>query len=623
MGVRKISYKIKIFSILFLGIFFILGSNLETMGSIEGTITNSSGVAISNATVKVNGGDVQTDAKGHYKISELSEGTVIVTVRHSDYLPNYKKVQIKSGQTTALDIKIFGAQTTQNFNSLSGATVLANGGIVSLPPNGYVDKSGNPYSGDIIVKMSYYPITTQNGRAAFPTPFEGRDATNTPVPIESYGFMNVELTDPNGNPLDLADGILAFISYPVDTSLPQTPATIPLWYYDPQLGYWVQDGTATLSNGRYYGPVSHFTIWNLDAPGEPANLNGCAMYVTGEPVKGATIGFESDNWTDVSGPTPADGTFSFIRVMAGRDLTLFGYIYLNGDYYYGTYPNPLNLDPFSTTRLEECIVLTKQPDAPNNFTVVGKVVDQNNDPVVGASIDLGSGYYHGATTSGTSDENGQFSIVGNSNGVKLTRYIDISKNNMGWTSRMITIQQNQTTYDLGTIVLEDYYFYGDDNPPSDGDDNSPVIVIEDTVVLNGLMWEDTPHTRGDNPVTWQEGADYCANLGLGDFHDWRVPESFGELADLREGALDVDGDIWTQESGKAVDPESRTIIEPFVLIKHGDTIASWSNTEVGDGSSHMGVIFTYDVNNIDGFANTEVMNIRCVRDIEPSTSLEK
>ena len=81
------------------------------------------------------------------------------------------------------------------FDSTEGATVTqADGAKVELPAGGYIDANNSAYVGQVVVKMSYYPITTQSGRATFPGTFEGIEG-NTTFPIQSYGFMNVELTD--------------------------------------------------------------------------------------------------------------------------------------------------------------------------------------------------------------------------------------------------------------------------------------------------------------------------------------------------------------------------------------------------------------------------------------------
>ncbi|KKO50387.1 hypothetical protein VT06_02825, partial [Arsukibacterium sp. MJ3] len=46
------------------------------------------------------------------------------------------------------------------------------------------------------------------------------------------------------------------------------------------------------------------------------------------------------------------------------------------------------------------------------------------------------------------------------------------------------------------------------------------VVID---ISHRLMWEDGPQIVRDNPMPWQEAAQYCATTGLAGFDDWRLP----------------------------------------------------------------------------------------------------
>ena len=127
-----------------------------------------------------------------------------------------------------------------------------------------------------------------------------------------------------------------------------------------------------------------------------------------------------------------------------------------------------------------------------------------------------------------------------------------------------------------------------------------------TVSSGSLMWEDTIHTR-DSSQTWSVSYDYCKDLVLADFDDWRLP-NFNWESELNEL-----GTIMTDSNSSAAE-EDRVINEPFVLITKGDDIWSWTNEAQGD-SEHVVGIFTGGPDNFDGMSNTSELKVRCVRDI--------
>ncbi len=47
-----------------------------------------------------------------------------------------------------------------------------------------------------------------------------------------------------------------------------------------------------------------------------------------------------------------------------------------------------------------------------------------------------------------------------------------------------------------------------------------ITMIRDT--STGLMWEDTPHVR-ETKITQPHAKEYCSELRLGGFEDWRLP----------------------------------------------------------------------------------------------------
>jgi len=189
----------------------------STKATLSGKITDMNNSAVSGATVKAGNITATTDANGNYLITGIDPAQrVTLEVTHPGYLANSKVVPAEAGKTTSEDIKLDRPRATLTFSAQTGGTITQTSPLgeanVTLPADGFVDANGNPYTGDVTVSMAYYPITTQSGRAAFPGTFEGKEG-NATFPIQSYGFMNVELKDPQGNPLNLAPGFTATLRY--------------------------------------------------------------------------------------------------------------------------------------------------------------------------------------------------------------------------------------------------------------------------------------------------------------------------------------------------------------------------------------------------------------------------
>ena len=128
--------------------------------------------------------------------------------------------------------------------------------------------------------------------------------------LESYGMIAVELRGDDGEELNIAPGEPATIRVPVASSITNPPATIPLWYFDEDNGYWKEEGSATLVNGRYEGEVSHFSFWNCDAPFETVDFCVTIVDQNSNPIPNILVQIERDasGWSSTTyGYTDSNG----------------------------------------------------------------------------------------------------------------------------------------------------------------------------------------------------------------------------------------------------------------------------------------------------------------------------
>jgi len=162
-----------------------------------------------------------------------------------------------------------------------------------------------------------------------------------------------------------------------------------------------------------------------------------------------------------------------------------------------------------------------------------------------------------------------------------------------------------------------------------GDNSNP----DRTVTLGNLMWEDTPHTRSKSPedmVDWKGAVNYCADLELGGFSNWRLPHAEmkgesgfteNEVVGIRKPALDVNGSLYDENApGHQVDGNSVTILDPFVAVYQDDRVTTWTDLANPDrfGGGHIFMIFQYGIGNGDAQMDEVKENVRCVRDTDNS-----
>lgn len=94
------------------------------------------------------------------------------------------------------------------------------------------------------------------------------DPNATPVALETYGMMEFDLVDQDGNQIHQLNGPAEVcMKAPVGLGAGDI---VPLWYYDEDAGLWREEGegTVVLRGGdlQICGAVEHFTWWNYDQP---------------------------------------------------------------------------------------------------------------------------------------------------------------------------------------------------------------------------------------------------------------------------------------------------------------------------------------------------------------------
>ncbi|MBB3124771.1 hypothetical protein FHS04_002298 [Mesoflavibacter sabulilitoris] len=254
------------------------GSTLNQGASIQrsfmGRIVNQSNLALDNVNITIGTKTAVTDSNGYFIINDVtvSERQAFILAEKPGFLNGMRSVVPTQGVN---QVKIM--MVTENLagtvaSGTSSEVTLTNGTKVAFDGN-FKDENGNAYSGNVDVYMYHLDPANPEVENIMPGNLQAQNTNGQERLLETYGMINVELKGDSGQKLNIADASVAEIELPIDPAQSGVaPSTIPLWHFDEVNGYWVEDGQATLSGGKYVGQVSHFSWWNCDAQFPTVNL---------------------------------------------------------------------------------------------------------------------------------------------------------------------------------------------------------------------------------------------------------------------------------------------------------------------------------------------------------------
>ena len=295
---------------------------------VRGVIYNVQGQPVQGARVQslasgLNGA-VITDRTGAYSLPAQSgfETVSVSSATGSAIWPRQQTTAIY-GPTT-LDITVqfaagFASVTTVTDADTDDNTVVNTGrslysAEVELPAGSIVDSNGDPVT-DVVVAIANNVVSDTSYANVFPGFFLGDPLVGSPGPIESFGFMEIRVSDPAGleeYTLDPAVGATIFI--PVNPD-PVGTDTIPLWRLDEDTGIWEEVGEATRvgSTNVFEADVTSFSFYNLDVPlASPVTLT---VTVYDDPDLGLY---------DQQGTIPAPGVAVTVDIIPGGDTVWQG-----------------------------------------------------------------------------------------------------------------------------------------------------------------------------------------------------------------------------------------------------------------------------------------------------------
>jgi len=219
---------------------FALTKSTVTTGSLTGTVTNSSGVAIAGANVATTTGgySATTDTLGKYTISAITAGTYSVTCTATGYTTQTKSATITSGVTTTLNFTMASAGVVIN-NVTATPSSFAEHAITSVSLSASITGTPVSYAWSQ-VSGPKVPLTSTSATAA------AADVTLLDVAAETNLIFRLTATGSDGIP----------------TSKDVTVAVQPV-DMTPFLGTNVQLGGSTTAIGKFTYSGATWSAFNV------------------------------------------------------------------------------------------------------------------------------------------------------------------------------------------------------------------------------------------------------------------------------------------------------------------------------------------------------------------------
>jgi hypothetical protein len=236
--------------------------------SVSGIVVDENSAPLEAVQIKIGENIIETDYSGYFTLKDINvdaKGT-LVSANASGYFSSFKMLMPSMDKPTFTKIILSKKELTAAINAKNSSKIeLPEGGKITFSENSFQNKNGDLYSDIVYVYAQRLDPSDLELNEKMPGDLRGIDGDFNSVQLASFGMMNVEIEDQSGEQLNLSPGKNAILEFPLPPEMQATAnATIPMWYFDEERGNWLEEGSASLSNGKYIGEVEHFSWWNCD-----------------------------------------------------------------------------------------------------------------------------------------------------------------------------------------------------------------------------------------------------------------------------------------------------------------------------------------------------------------------
>ncbi|MBT8245424.1 MAG: hypothetical protein HKP48_05575 [Winogradskyella sp.] len=462
-----------------------------------GRIVDEDKMPLEGVSIIVGSTTTTTDAFGVFSIKDANafENFAYITARKAGYIDGSRSLVPSITEVNQVEIMLLKEDITATISSGVIAEVnLGNGASVTFDGN-FQTANGAEYNGDVKVVLKHLNPDDSDMTMMMPGMLYAQNLNGNPVALETYGMVAVELFSIGDESLQLADNSTAQIKIPLANNTINPPAIMPLWNFDDEKGYWIEEGEATLEGNFYIGNVSHFSFWNYDFPYPAVNLCITLRDVNGSPLSFNDFSIKINNEsTTGSGYTDKSGTDCGL-VPKDKELTITVFNNICPEENFTTTIGPFSFD-LNTTVVVDWI---------NDINFNGEFLNCDGEIVQNGYLQLSLG------------DNGNTEIISIQNGI-----IDYNFNNCGdetnYSVVFVDLENNQSSeiitgfinvdtsiIELGTITSC--------NILTDSDNDSILDINEDVNNDGNLENDDTDNDGLPNYLDPDDDGDGVNTIG--------------------------------------------------------------------------------------------------------------
>ena len=271
--------------------------------SLAGVVLNTYGQPLGDVTVSILETDfvTTTDNEGRFRLESLSPSEhSIVTFRKEAYARSSVPVEIQENVANTLVQRMAEVDHVFTFDSATGHTFNNDESFkLELLPENIVNAEGQSYNGSVVAEVTVFDLVSDvddgNEVLAAPGDFTALNSAGENKTLESYGMVQINLTTPSGEDLQLGTQA-SVIRLPVQSlgAPPVVGDEISAWSYNEALGKWEEEAVGTVAehegNLVWEFEAPHFSTWNCDRPiSTHGCLTGTVTDSQGTPRSGATV----------------------------------------------------------------------------------------------------------------------------------------------------------------------------------------------------------------------------------------------------------------------------------------------------------------------------------------------
>ncbi|AUC80762.1 hypothetical protein [Lacinutrix sp. Bg11-31] len=452
-----------------------------------GTVVNEENNPIAGVTINIGSAFTTTDANGVFSLISATVYNKFANIKaNKTGFINGSRALVPTSGVNQVKIMLLDLEPVATITAGQALTIdLPDGTEVEFPGQ-FTNQFGGPYQGEVAIIIKPLNVDNENFAQMMPGNLTAENTDGELRILESYGMIAVELRGEGGEELNIAPGDPAIIRVPVGSSITNPPATIPLWYFDEDNGYWKEEGSATLVNGRYEGEVSHFSFWNCDAPFETVDFCVTIVDQNNNPIPNILIQLDRDTsgWASTtSGYTDNNGLVCGLAP-ANETLTLtvpdFGCVNNDFSMALGPYSDNQNI----TVTVQNSNALT------TNFTAIFN--DCNGDAITNGYLQL---FY-----------NNESQIIPITDGT-ISQIIDYCAADTSYSAQVIDVTNSQSTAVINGTFTAPTTDLGTEMSCTDLSDTDNDGVIDINEDINGNNNLDDDDTDGDGIPNYQDEDD--------------------------------------------------------------------------------------------------------------------